>query len=204
MRVTVQYCEEEIFLDLCKGQSFDDFKSWVHFRFQIPTSDKLIFKQQSTDDGMEVIPSYCQLRALKEDKRVVCIYNLSTKAVNTARTMAPDRSHWELKHWYPLLALVLLCVLLSDCGQSSSSSGGYASGHDREEGVSKDRGLKMMQLLRRGVDSYHLLWQTWGGGRLPDKVVVDAITTLVAYPVTTFYIRRVLNPDTGAGLLGEY
>lgn len=184
MRVTVLYRDEEVLVDIKKGQSFDEFKSWVLFRFQIPSSDKLIFKQQGTDDGLEVIPTYGQLKALKEKKRIVRVYNITSPGVDKSATTKtlPLWRRKKLKYWYPLLALVLLSVLL----------GGF-SGHDKEGGQSGT----ILMLLRRIIDSYHFLWEKYVGITLPDKVVVDAITTLVAYPVTTFYIRRILNPDTG-------
>lgn len=93
-----------------------------------------------------------------------------SEPINDSKATLPlPLNHWELKYWYPLFAIVVLSILLSEGGG----------------------------ILQRLVTSYHYIWQHWTGSSLPDKVVVDALTTLAAYPVTTFFIRRAMNPDTG-------
>jgi hypothetical protein len=93
-----------------------------------------------------------------------------SEPINDSKATLPlPLNHWELKYWYPLFAIVVLSILLSEGGG----------------------------ILQRLVTSYHYIWQQWTGSSLPDKVVVDALTTLAAYPVTTFFIRRAMNPDTG-------
>lgn len=194
MRVTVLYEEHPpVLLDMRKGQSFEEFHSWVTSRFQVPPRDALAFFQpregasESDGDGddetaavagaviegeVEVIPSFSLLRAHKQQYRVIRVVNISSEQRTAVfrPSLAIRTNFWELKYWYPLLALVLLCVMLGE--------GAVAT----------------LQGLVRG---YLELWRRWAGEALPEKVAVDALTTLLAYPVTTFFIRRALNPDTG-------
>jgi hypothetical protein len=197
MRVTVQYESEEVFLDMNKGQCFDDFRSWVFFRFQIPRSDQLLFRRHGGDD-LEVIPSFAQLRALRPAERVVRVVNRAGAQKQKQQQKQPS-SRWALRNWYPLLALLLLGVLLGDLLQlhmhmHPMQAGGGAGVDGKSCGGS---GGAALRLLRRAVDRYRGLWASCAGVTLPDKVAMDAATTLLAYPVTTFFIRRLMNPDTG-------
>ena len=205
MRVRVHYMDEEVWLDLAKGQCFQDFRSWAYFRFRIPDSDHVLFLQGNSDTenkrdkeltgrkqtewktsvesehSTEVIPSYNQLKSVKPSDRIIRIVNCSCEKT----TVPPDltQSRWQLRFWYPIFAIFLLCVVLDD--PRSFVSGGDVSRHS------------VIATLQNFIIYYQSIWQSYFGITLPDKVVIDSLTTLLAYPVTTFYIRRALNPDTG-------
>jgi hypothetical protein len=103
---------------------------------------------------------------------------LTTASLSSPSLSSPSSS-WELRFWYPVFAVLLLAVMM---GQGNSVA------------ASDEGGVLLLQTV---VNGYQRLWLSLGGEPLPHKVVVDALTTLLAYPVTTFCIRRALNPDTG-------